>query len=218
MEGEEAFLNLKKPQALNIDIGTKVYLTIEGVSFNVSSIFVGLLDDEYVIITLPQKYKTVQTKLYPGNKMIVKYLYNGSLYAFQAAIIEIITRPIRAIAIEYPKIVQNQDLRVVRRNNVAIPGRVEFKSHALQVVVFDVSRHGCCFRFQETRKSKVAFKENDTLKIYCLLPGVSNELSAMASIRNIRREDATLSIGVEFFQVNNQFISPLTEFIASIGG
>nr|WP_319396188.1 hypothetical protein [uncultured Desulfobacter sp.] len=28
--GEEAFLNLKKTQTLNIDIGTKVYLTIEG--------------------------------------------------------------------------------------------------------------------------------------------------------------------------------------------
>nr|WP_319396190.1 flagellar brake protein [uncultured Desulfobacter sp.] len=191
---------------------------IEGVNFNVSSIFVGLLDDEYVIITLPQKYKTVQTKLFPGNKMIVKYLHNGSLYAFQAEIIEMITQPIRAIAIEYPKIVQNQDLRIVRRNNVAIPGRVEFKSHALQVVVFDISRHGCCFRFQETKRGKVGLKEDDTLKIYCLLPGVPHELTAMASVRNIRRENVTLSIGIEFLEANNQFISPLTEFIAAIDG
>ncbi len=218
MEGVEALFNLKKSQALNIDIGTKVYLSIEGVSFNVSSIFVGLLDDEYVIITLPKRFKTVQSKLFPGNKMVVKYLHSGSLYAFQTAIIEIITRPIRTIAIEYPKIVQNQELRGTRRNNVAIPARVEIKRHDLPVVVFDISRHGCCFRFQETRKGLVTFKEGDSLRIHCLLPGVAYELSAMASIRNVRRENTMLSIGIEFSEANNQFISPLTKFIASIGG
>ena len=218
MEGVEAFFNQKKSQALNIDIGTKVYLSIEGVSFNVSSIFVGLLEDEYVIITLPKRFKAVQTKLFPGNKMVVKYLHDGSLYAFQSAIIEIITRPIRTIAIEYPQIVQNQELRGTRRNDVAIPARVEFKSHELQVVVFDISRHGCCFRFEEIRKGQVTFKEGEKLRIHCLLPGVAYELGAMAAIRNIRREGTKLSIGVQFNDVNNQFISPLTKFISSIGG
>ncbi len=218
MAGVEAFLNLKKSQTLNIEIGTIVYLSIEGVGFNVSSVFVGLFSDEYVIITLPKRFKTVQSKLFPGNKMVVKYLHNGSLYAFQSEIIEIITHPIRTIAIEYPKIVQNQELRSSRRNNVAIPGRVEFKSHELSVVVFDISRYGCCFRYQETRKGLVSFKEGDPLRIFCLLPGVADELSAMGSIRNIGREDSQLSIGIEFSNANNQFMSPLVKYISSIQG
>ncbi|WP_022668541.1 flagellar brake domain-containing protein [Desulfospira joergensenii] len=218
MEGIEDILELDKSEGLNIEIGTEVYLDITGVSFSVSSIFVGLLENEFMIITLPKRFKSVQNKLYPGNKMIVKYLHEGSLYAFQTSVIEMITDPIRALAIEYPKIVQKQELRVVKRNSVVIPGRVELKKNHLPVVVFDISKKGCCFKYIDDKKNNFIFREGDLLRIFCQFPGVESELGAMAYIRNIRREKRQISIGTEFSDMTKKFISPLMEFLCSIEG
>ena len=91
MEELEGLLELNKSEGIYIDIGTKVYLEIEGVNFSVTSIFIGMLKDEFMIITLPKRYKSVKNKLFPANKMVVKYLYDGSVYAFQTTVIETIT-------------------------------------------------------------------------------------------------------------------------------
>lgn len=216
MEGIEDILELDKSAGVSIEIGTEVYLDISGVGFSVSSIFVGLLENEFMIITLPKRFKSVQHKLYPGNKMIVKYLHDGSLYAFQTSIIKMIADPIRALAIEYPSIVQKQELRIVKRNHVVIPGRIELKKNQLPVVIFDISKKGCCFKYLDTRKNNFLFKEGDLLRIFCKFPGVENELGAMACIRNIRREKRQISVGTEFADMTKTFVSPLMEFLCYI--
>nr|NJM03420.1 flagellar brake protein [Desulfobacula sp.] len=127
MEELEGLLELNKSEGIYIDIGTQVYLEIEGVNFSVTSVFIGMLKDEFMIVTLPKRYKTVQNKLYPGNKIVIKYLFDGSVFAFQTSVIETITNPIKALAIEYPKVVQQRELRIAKRNFVVIPGRVEAK-------------------------------------------------------------------------------------------
>ena len=121
MEDLEGILELNKSEGIYIDIGTKIYMEIEGINFSVTSVFIGLLKDEFMIVTLPKRYKSVKNKLYPSNKMVVKYLYEGSVYAFQTSVIEMITNPIRALANEYPKVIQERELRTVKRNNVIIP-------------------------------------------------------------------------------------------------
>ncbi len=218
MEGIQASFELEKSEGLNIEIGTEVYLDIDGVNFSVSSIFIGLLENEFMIITLPKRFKSVQNKLFQGNKMIVKFLHDGSLYAFQTSVIEMITDPIKALAIDYPKIVQKQELRVVKRNHVVIPGRAELRKHKLPVVVFDISKMGCCFKYMEDKQNSVIFREGDMIRLFCKFPGVENELGAMAHVRNIRREKRQFSIGTEFTEMTKKFISPLMELLCSIEG
>ena len=109
MEEIEGILELSKAKGIYIDIGTKLYLDIDGVSFSVTSIFVGMLKDEFLIITLPRRYKNIQNKLFRGNKMVVKYLFDGSVSAFQTSVIEMITNPIKALAVEYPKVVRSRN-------------------------------------------------------------------------------------------------------------
>ncbi|MDD9305258.1 MAG: flagellar brake protein [Desulfobacter sp.] len=214
MDELEGLLELYKSQGIYIDIGTKVYLEIDGVTFSVTSVFVGMLKDEFMIITLPQKYKSVKNKLYPGNIMIVKYLHEGSVFAFQAGVIEMITTPIRAIALEYPKVVQQRELRGSRRRAVVIPGRVEAKRSDTPVIVNDISKKGCSFIYQ----GKTNLREGDVLRIFCQFPGFADETGAMACVRNIRREQGTLSVGAEFQDATQAFLTPLMHFLLSIEG
>lgn len=216
MEELEGILELNKTEGIYIDIGTRVYLEIEGVNFSVTSIFVGLLTNEFMIVTLPKRYKSVKNKLFPGNKMVVKYLYDGSVFAFQTSVMEIITKPIRALAVEYPKVVQRRELRVVKRNQVVIPGRVEAKQTEFPVVLNDVSKKGCRFKYIDDKTSMTPLRENDILRVYCQFPGVTEEVGAMACVRNVIREKNQLIIGAEFQDVSKTFLNPLMHFLFSI--
>lgn len=216
MEELEGILELDKSEGIYIDIGTKVYIEIEGVNFSVTSIFVGLLKDEFMIITFPKRYKSVKNKLYPDNKMVLKYLYDGSVYAFQTSVIETITDPIRAVAIEYPKVVQQRELRIVKRNNVIIPGRVEAKNTEFSAVVFDLSKNGCRFKYQDNKSNLNPLREGDIMRVYCQFPGVADEVGVMACVRNVSREQSQLSVGAEFQDVNKSFQTPLMHFLYSI--
>ncbi|MCP3876550.1 MAG: flagellar brake protein [Desulfobacteraceae bacterium] len=216
MEELEGILELNKSEGIYIDIGTKVYMEIDDVNFSVTSIFIGLLRDEFMIVTLPKRYKSVKNKLFPNNKMVVKYLYEGSVYAFQTSVIEMITDPIRALAIEYPKVVQKRELRVTKRNNVVIPGRAEAKNTEFSVVVFDLSKKGCRFKYRDDKKNMTPLRDGDLIRLYCQFPGIPDEIGAMACVRNVRREKDQFSVGAEFQDITKGFLTPLMHFLFSI--
>jgi hypothetical protein len=216
MEELEGILELNKNDGIYIDIGTKVYLVIEGVTFSVTSIFIGMLKDEFMIVTLPKRYKSVKNKLFAGNTMVVKYLFNGCVYAFQTTIIEMITAPIKALAIEYPKVIQEKELRGSKRNNVIIPGRIEAKKAEFAIIVNDINKHGCRFKYLDSKSTAASLRAGDILRIYCRFPGFADEIGAMARVRNVRREKGQLSIGAEFQDMTKSFLTPLMHFLFSI--
>lgn len=216
MEELEGLLELNKSEGIYIDIGTQVYLEIEGVNFSVTSIFIGMLKDEFMIVTLPKRYKSIKDKLLPSDTLVVKYLYDGSVYAFQTRVIETITNPIQALALGYPKVVQQRELRIAKRNNVVVPGRIEAKKKNFSMVVFDISKKGCRFKYRENTKSMSSLREGDLLRIYCQFPGVADEIGAMASVKNIKRAQGQFTIGAEFQDMTKAFLMPLIQFLFSI--
>lgn len=216
MDELEGILELNKSKGIYIDIGTQVYIEIEGVNFSVTSIFIGMLKDEFMIVTLPKRYKSVKNKLFPGNRMVIKYLYDGSVYAFQTSVIEMITTPIRALALEYPKVVQQRELRVAKRNSVVIPARVEAKKTDFKVVVFDISKTGCRFKYNDNKTNITTLREGDILRVFCQFPGVSDEIGALAVVKNMKREKGQLSIGTKFEDITQTFSTSLMHFLYSI--
>lgn len=216
MEELEGILELNKSEGIYIDIGTQVYLEITGVNFSVTSVFIGMLKDEFMIITLPKRYKTVQNKLFAGNKIVIKYLFDGSVFAFQTSVIETITNPIRALALEYPKVIQKRELRIVKRNSVVIPGRVEAKKSEFPIVVFDISKNGLRFKYNDNKPNSMALKEDDLVRVYCQFPGMTEEVGALSIVRNVRREQGQLSIGIEYQNISKAFLTPLMHFLFTI--
>ncbi|WP_300458530.1 flagellar brake protein [Desulfobacula sp.] len=211
----DRILELDTFESRYIDIGTKVYLETEEGRFSVTSIFVGMLTDEFMIITPPKGDNAIKDKLFPGRKMVVKYLYDGSIYAFQTSVIEMITTPISALVIHFPKGVQQRELRVAKRNNVVIPGRIEINKTGFDVLVNDINKNGCRFKYRDNTK-KIALREGDFLRLYCRFPGVSDEIGAMACVRNVRKEQGQVFIGLEFQDMTKTFLTPLIHFLYTI--
>ncbi len=212
----EGLLELDKSEGIYIEIGNKIYLEIDGVNFSVTCVFIGMLHNEFMLITFPKRYKSVKNKLFSGNKMVVKYLYEGSVYAFQTSVIETITNPIKAIAIEYPKVVQQRELRNFKRNDVVIPGRIEAKNVEFKAVIFDISKKGCRFKYSDSQNNMTPLREDNLLRVYLQFPGVAEEIGVMACVRNVKRVQGELSIGAEFQDITKTFLTALMHFLYSI--
>lgn len=198
---------------VSIDIGTRVFLDIPDIGFSVVSSFVGMVESEYLIISLPTRFDKVKVRLYNGNRIKAKYLYDGSVYAFHTRILETITTPVKVLILSFPKKVQQQELRGMKRNNVVIPGKVEINSALVNVVIFDINQGGCCFKVADLERFA---PKKETIRLACKFPGVPQEIFIRAQIRNIRRENNFISVGAEFREPDPAFQEALMDFLVSI--
>ena len=106
--GKEFFLN----------VGTPLQVEIEGITVRLNSICVGWLRDHYLIIKQPSTgFGSIASKLFNGNKITVRFINNGDIFAFQSEIMESSNSP-RLIFVTYPKLVVRHSLRGSRRVNL----------------------------------------------------------------------------------------------------
>jgi len=112
-------------------------------------------------------------------------------------------------------VVQQRELRIAKRNTVVVPGRVEVKNKNFSMVVLDISKKGCRFKYRDTI-SMASLREGDLLRLFCQFPGVADEIGAMAVVKNIKRAQGQFTIGVEFQDVTKPFLMPLIQFLFSI--
>ncbi|MCP4114827.1 MAG: flagellar brake protein [Desulfobacteraceae bacterium] len=209
-------MEIDQTSNIAIEIGSKLFVNIDGVDFTVNSIFVGMRVNEYMIITPPARFSNVKSKMYPGNSILVKYLYDGTVYAFQSEIIELIFEPINIVAIQYPRLVQRQELRETKRSPCVIPARAEIRTWEVPVVVFDINKKGCRFKFQENREKTIRFNLKDAFTLHFKLPGISEELSARVRVKNIQRQSKQVEIGVVYEAVQSTFLKRLEQYLFSV--
>ncbi len=211
-------MEIDQTSKIAIEIGSKLFVDIDGVDFTVNSIFVGMRVNEYMIITPPAKSANIKSKIYPGNAILVKYLYDGTVYAFQSAIIEFIVEPINIIAIQYPRLVQHQELRDTKRSPCVIPAKAGTRTMDVPIVVFDINKKGCRFKYQENRDKKIRFHLNDAFTLHIKLPGISEEQSARVRVKNIQRQNNQVEIGVVYEAVQSMFLKRLADYLFSVDG
>lgn len=213
MEDTDTTAVLSKSGRVDIDIGNRVFMDINGKSTTVTGIFIGMLKNRFLLTTVPNRYEQVKSGLVNGNTIKVKYLYNGAVFAFKTKVMGKIVSPVKALVLAYPKVVQQQALRENKRNEVKIPGRVKTKRRETKVVIFDINRTGCCFKIPEPAGN---LAENDTIRLYCKFPGIPDESASQAVVRNLRKMEKIISIGTEFIDPPEAFQDNLTEFLVAI--
>ena len=102
---------------LALEIGLNLKVELEGVDLPLESSFVGFIN-EFIIITPPMPYSKIQHKLYDGAEMLIRYFYNGTIFAFQTKLYAHVEKPINLLFIEYPKLIQKSELRLAMKCRV----------------------------------------------------------------------------------------------------
>ena len=114
----------------NLPIGTPLQLEpldakVKGL--RLKSALIGLEHQEYMILKMPRiilggdnkpQNNNADPVLADGDKVVIKYMFNGTIYAFESNVMSIIDDPVKQLYICYPETLREQNLRqsiVVRR-------------------------------------------------------------------------------------------------------
>lgn len=98
---------------LNIPPGTLLKMKIEGIDIpiKIQASLVGMVKNEYILITHPTPLATTKPKLYAGNGIIAQYQDGSDICVFGVKIIDAIMKPIRVVVLEYPDKIIRRKIR-----------------------------------------------------------------------------------------------------------
>ena len=106
----DMFKELEKLAVLDVEVGSQLVVSLEGVESRLNSTMVGWDTGKYLIITTPRK-QGIGSKLFEGNSVIIRYIQSGIVFGFQSRILSTINNPVPLTFISYPTIVERRELR-----------------------------------------------------------------------------------------------------------
>lgn len=203
-----------------VEIGIPVKIELEGIEFALQSTIVGLENNKYIIIKAPEPFQRVEHKLFKGNELIVRYITDGTVYAFQSKVMEIITKPVPLLFVEYPRIIQHHELRIQKRLHCHIPVRAILGDQENIGCILDLAVSGCrCLMRAATNKKLLLCDLDNRLDLKCIIPGSKEIITLTGIVKNLKRTRKELDIGLNFEpKLTNENRKILAWFLSTIDG
>ena len=208
---------------LALELGIRLKVELEGVDIPLESSFCGFVDN-YIIITPPSPYAQVQHKLFAGAELVVRYFYNGTIYAFQTRIFSEIHQPVKLLFIEYPKLIQKSELRSEKRSCCFLEAVIHVGEKENNGTIIDIAKSGChCLVRSANNKRLIPFKIDDKVKLNCKFPGVKAPLEIICVVKNLRNSKYESNLGLQFHEntadvtkkIISWYISTIEKFISA---
>lgn len=161
---------------------------------------------KYIILKYPKGASTSEYNdvLIEGNVLIVRYLMEGNkgeCFAFRSSIRSITQYPEKLLFIDYPKKIENRQLRLQQRTSIHLPAvimledKTNNKSTQINGIIGDISAKGCGFTF---KTKNVNAKVNKRDIFVCLQSPIDGEVKIPARVCNSRNDNGTVSVGIQF--------------------
>ena len=203
---------------ISLEMGTELQVEFADVSIPSYSVLVGMDNELYMVIKAPTPYNMIKQKIYTGNELIIKYLFGGTVYAFQSKIIDAVSRPFKLVFIEYPKIIEKHELRSFKRAKCFFPTRIGFDKKTCNGLVVDISRKGCKCQIQLVSGEKYPlFKVDEPIALACKFPGIEGEVEISGTLRNLKKNRQEIVLGISFSQKNPDTVQQIiNQYILTI--
>lgn len=162
----------------------------------------------------PMQMSSYKDVFFEGNVVVVRYLLEGQqgeCYAFKSTIRNVTIFPEKFILLNYPKQIENRQLRTHQRFITHLPAAILSKDDGgnkegkaitqLRGVISDISAKGCGFVFKsDNPKTTVNRKE-----IFVLIrTATEGEVIIPAKICNSRFENGKVNVGIQFNEDDEQ--------------
>lgn len=206
-----------------LQIGLTLKLEIEDVSMPMESTLVGV-DNNLIIIKTPSPYHLIEHKLTKGRVFVVRYIFDGTVFAFQTKLHESLLRPSRLLFLEYPKIIQKNELRVHKRSRCFIPAIIHQNDEENRGALLDLTKEGCrCKLTGSENKKFLPFKVADEISLQCKFPGVKGPIKVTGIIKNIHKNKNEVDLGINFHKnttkvskkIISWYISTIENYVSS---
>jgi c-di-GMP-binding flagellar brake protein YcgR len=203
---------------ISIEMGAKIKMEIEGVGSPITCTMVGMIPNQYLVITAPNPFSVVEKALKKENKLIIKYLHLGRLCMFRTKILDEIHSPQHLLFLDYPPVIHYHELRQARRTTIFVPSSLVFNGEReLSGVLVDLSSMGCLFLVKDRGNSPLPnFDIDAQVELRCLLPGVSESRVLLGRVRNIKKTSTELRLGIQFRNLSPDLKEAIENYVVSV--
>ena len=204
---------------LNIELGTRIMLDIDGMDGKMKSIVIGQEPSEFLIVKAPVGHAGVRRKLFEGNKVTVRYAQHEHVYGFESFILALVNKPWSLLFLDYPTNVEQASLRKYERYDCYIPCRARFNDIEEQGTIIDASLTGCrCLLPSLSRNSKSKPPDIDQEIVLSFeSPADEAQIEIEARVINTTEYHSAARVGMAFNESTDELkesIKNLTGFLA----
>jgi len=178
---------------------------------------------KYLILKYPSgnltEYSDVLTV---GNVAIIRYIVEGKkgeCIAFASTIRAVSAIGDKLIFLDYPKRIENRQLRSSQRSSTHIPAKIEMLTSddsktgaSLTGVIIDISTKGCQFAFKTDKRDMQVKKSAIAVSIRSTISDQPIELTAI--VRNSHYDHGHINVGIQFSEKETAKIENLLSALA----
>jgi c-di-GMP-binding flagellar brake protein YcgR len=211
--------HLNTGKRISLELGTQLEIEIGGVLPRFKSSLVGIEPDEYLIIKCPEAAPpdSVKDKLFRGNQIVIRYLFKGTVFGFQSQLVQTISTPKRLLFVEYPRKIEEYDLRSDKRIDCFLPAKIEIKDEVKNGAILDISEGGCHYQINMSKGEEVpSVQIGELISLRCQFPGAEAEQLVSGKIRNFSRHQQKIAIGVGFHEIAPEVQNIIAQYISTV--
>lgn len=211
--------HLDTGKRITIELGTQLEIEIEGVPTRFKSSLVGIEPDEYLIIKGPEAalYEILRNKLFRGTRIFIRYLCKGTLFGFRSKLLEAIFTSKQLLFVEYPKTIENYDLRSHERIGCFFPAKIKIKDEEKNGVILDISEGGCRCVIKSSDGEKLpSVQIDERIILRCQFPGTESEQVVSGEVRNVGMDKQKAVLGIQFHEIAPGLQNIIAQYISTV--
>jgi c-di-GMP-binding flagellar brake protein YcgR len=212
-----------------LPVGTRLQMEIGGIDIKLESSAVGLIPDDAIIIKYPVtgNLGSITHKLFKGNKVMIRYIYGGSVFAFQSEMLGSTSDPFRLIFIAYPSLIARHRLRKNSRVQCYLPAEMFLKNKndrdiipdiGYSGIVSDLSIQGCCFGMIRSSSNQTPphIRIEGLVAVQIQLPGIETKIELVGAVRRSELDANKMNIGIQFKEIDEDIKNRIADHILAI--
>lgn len=102
----------------------------------------GVSEGKFILLQQPPS-ATARSQLMTTNSIILRYMYNGTVWGFKTRIIKVVETPFHLVFLDFPNTIERHSLRACERADVVIQSEFSFSGLVFKAVIRDLSCGGC---------------------------------------------------------------------------
>ncbi|WP_461210715.1 flagellar brake protein [Desulfocurvus sp. DL9XJH121] len=192
---------LKPTRSLTgITPGTQLLVSLGGLDERLKTVFVGLEKGRHFMFRTPRTAlgTNLYDHLYTGNRVVVRFLHYGHIWAFGSRIQAHVAKPHPLVFIDYPETVQTHNLRKEHRIDCFFPATLMQGETRWRGMIQDLSRAGCALTYDASARP-VPPQVGDIVHLHCPLFKAVDQDQIRCDVRRVEGgQDEPFRLGVTF--------------------
>jgi c-di-GMP-binding flagellar brake protein YcgR len=189
---------IDKKNNLDLETGTELSLAVDGLDVALKSTFVGKKESQYIVITPPSNFSSIEKKLLQSDRIKIKFSFKGNILKFTSKLMEITNSPLKLLLLEYPASVVKQESRSHKRISCFISAKIDINNETKAGVIKNISKRGCCCVFEAAAKTDNTLRCDDLITMSFNFPGIVDRQEVLGKIKDVRKKEKQLEVRIEF--------------------